>query len=294
MTTNYSLIPTDDLKALKAKDYGSVSTRTLQYIKTGDSTEIQPASPEPTAILRSLGQRLGSKLGARLHDFGSEAGKLAHNAWTGGTDPYRGTIRPILRMTGDIGNAVNDVVGEVMGVVNTPVHNKFDPLQTRYVPHGTEFPSKPSANDPVVKAGKWALKQGGEYYKLFKKTHPEVAKDLEAAAGIATWLPILGEGKIAEEGIGSAVEHVGGALEGAGARGAEEALGATREGAEGAAEGLQKGGAPVQAQPKVFTPAGTGPFGPVFNDFRGDTQGAIAHLRDLKTGEAVGLCTTRR
>ena len=83
-----------------------------------------------------------------------------------------------------------------------------------------------------------------EVFQLFKKTHPEVAKDLEAAAAIAGWLPIFGGSKIVKEGIGSAVERAGGALEGAEARGAKEALGAAREGTEGAAEGLQKGAEP--------------------------------------------------
>ena len=116
------------------------------------------------------------------------------------------------------------------------------------MPYGTQIPREPYANDPVEEAGRWALKQGGKYYELFKKTHPEVAKDLEAAAAIAGWLPIFGGSKIVKEGIGSAVERAGGALEGAEARGAKEALGAAREGTEGAAEGAAEGRGAGSAQ----------------------------------------------
>ncbi len=262
MALNYSLIPTEDLKALKTRDYRSVSTRTLQYIKTGDAAGMQAATSEPTAMYRSVGQRMGSKLGARAKDFGSEAGKLAHNAWTGGVDPYRGTFRPLLRMEGDIANAANDIIGETgksfFNTIATPPQNRHyrsDPLQTEIRSDHFIIPKGPDEHDPLVKAGRWALKQGGKYYELFKKTHPEVAKDLEAAAGIAAWLPLFKGGKIVEEGIGSAVEHAGGALEGAEARGAEEALGVAPEGAEEVPAVAEKAAERVpEASPKGAEP----------------------------------------
>ena len=44
----------------------------------------------------------------------------------------------------------------------------------------------------------------------------------------------------------------------------------------------------MRARVKTLTPSGIGPFGPIFNGFRGNAQGAIAHLRDIKAGEAPG------
>ena len=155
----------------QAYEYTLKNGRVAEFKPAGVvAAGMQAAASEPTTILRSVGKRMGSKLGARAKDFGSEAGKLAHNAWrTGGTDPYRGTFRPLLRMEGDIAGAANDIIGEGASVANAPVHNKFDPLQTRYVPYGTQIPREPYANDPVEEAGRWALKQGGKYYELLQK-----------------------------------------------------------------------------------------------------------------------------
>jgi hypothetical protein len=57
MPVNYSLIPTEDLKALRAKDFGSVSTPTLQYIKTGDAAGMQLQKSDPNKIEHSVPQK---------------------------------------------------------------------------------------------------------------------------------------------------------------------------------------------------------------------------------------------
>jgi hypothetical protein len=54
---------------------------------------------------------------------------------------------------------------------------------------------------------------------------------------------------------------------------------------------------PLRVQAQRVTGAGSqydqyeGPFGPVLENFRGDAQGAIARLIEMKTGEAVGALT---
>ncbi len=49
MGIDYSKIPTEDLQALKAQDYGKVSTLTLEYLKSGGETQMEPSpTPQPT------------------------------------------------------------------------------------------------------------------------------------------------------------------------------------------------------------------------------------------------------
>jgi hypothetical protein len=66
MRYDLSLVPTEDLKALRNRDYGALSTPTLKYLKTGDPKNVQGAAVNNDIMPHSIPQAWSMAWGARI------------------------------------------------------------------------------------------------------------------------------------------------------------------------------------------------------------------------------------
>ena len=102
----------------------------------------------------------------------------------------------VYRDVGQVAGGIQDVVGEgLKSAYKTVVPQKAQEAVSK----GTQA----VLNTSLGKLGISALQKGVAYWNLFKKSYPEIAKDIEATVNIASLLPIGKGVKVVDEATGA-------------------------------------------------------------------------------------------
>ncbi len=90
----------------------------------------------------------------------------------------------IFRQAGEAAGGVGDIIGSAL-------QTGYENIVPEPVKKGITGINKTIIDTPIGQMGINALKQGVEYWNLFKKSYPEAAKDIEATVNIASVVPFL-------------------------------------------------------------------------------------------------------
>ena len=160
---DYSKIPTPDLRALKEGKLKDVSTETLLYLKSIGGGQQQQAQ-------KGYFGGLQESLVKRATNIQQELTPTANEAWKGNSYSLGETLKRsperALRITGQTAGLMGDVIGETVSAV-TP----------DFIKEGASAAALKILDTPLGKAGLSAAKRNYAEYQLFKKSHPDAAKD---------------------------------------------------------------------------------------------------------------------
>lgn len=114
MRFDLSLVPTEDLKALRDKNYAAVSTSTLRYLKTGDPKDMQKQAAENDTMPRSIPQAWSEAWGVKNPTGRGRLGYhlLPPEEWNNQNELSR-------RLSEGVKNDVKDMVRAAMNPVGT-------------------------------------------------------------------------------------------------------------------------------------------------------------------------------